>query len=138
MLTAVAAMIGAAWVASPWIGMRYGSDEFDVGFGIVCGAFHLDRGLHELGPDVIGWNFRWGGQISSLWMRLPRYTRVSRYQSLLIPLWLPLLPCLIAATWMWWNESRPWFGAGACNQCGYDLAGIAKGAKCPECGAKAS
>jgi len=56
--------------------------------------------------------------------------------------WFVVFPLLIpamllgAATWTMWKwDARDRVKRG-CVNCRYDLAGIAKGAKCPECGAK--
>lgn len=137
MLTAITTVLAAAWVASRWIGVYYGSDEFGLGVGIESGTLNLIRGLHQFGSDAVGWQLNWD-RTGRDWMWLPEFTWVLQYEVLMIPLWMPLLPCLLGAAWMWQGEWRTGAGVGACTGCGYDLAGIAKGAKCPECGATAS
>jgi hypothetical protein len=49
-----------------------------------------------------------------------------------LPMWAVWLPVIGAASWAWWR-GRARFGAGVCQKCGYELAGLNGGA-CPECG----
>ncbi|MCA9253067.1 MAG: hypothetical protein KDA54_18215 [Phycisphaerales bacterium] len=49
---------------------------------------------------------------------------------LILPLWVFLLPCLIAVIFAW--RSKP-IGLNACKHCDYDLTGNESGI-CPECG----
>jgi hypothetical protein len=46
-----------------------------------------------------------------------------------VPLWAPLLLCLVWAADAWRGERMP----GAC-RCGYQLEGLAAQGRCPECG----
>jgi len=48
-----------------------------------------------------------------------------------VPIWALALPVVGLAVWLWRIDRRI---AGACQSCGYDLAGLAPNAVCPECG----
>ncbi|HMN40150.1 MAG TPA: hypothetical protein PKE29_04845 [Phycisphaerales bacterium] len=53
-----------------------------------------------------------------------------------VPLWLALVPALVAsiAAWRLDTLARRRARVGCCPKCNYDRAGIAKDAVCPECG----
>jgi hypothetical protein len=54
-----------------------------------------------------------------------------------VALGVPALACALAAAWAWWPDVRAWRARrreGKCPACGYDRAGLAAGANCPECG----
>jgi len=50
-----------------------------------------------------------------------------------LPLWIPLVLLAAPATELWRKDLRRQ-APGLCPSCGYSLAGLAAGAKCPECG----
>jgi hypothetical protein len=52
---------------------------------------------------------------------------------LYVPLWIPLVVLLAPTAFLWYRDSRP--PLGYC-PCGYNLAGLAPGTLCPECGAR--
>jgi hypothetical protein len=54
-------------------------------------------------------------------------------QIITIPLWVPWCFVLAATAWLGW---RHWgtHAPGLCGQCGYRLAGLPAGDRCPECG----
>lgn len=60
--------------------------------------------------------------------------------ALAIALWLPLAAFALPALVLWWPHVRAIGRAkpGHCPRCGYDRAGLAAGAKCPECGTVAA
>lgn len=129
-------MFCAALVMSRWIGVSYGSDDFGVGFGIANGTLHLNRGLHEFGRELLGWDYRWTSESNSDWMWLPGYMWIDRYQVLLIPLWIPLLLGLVGTAWAWRSRWKSRIRIGVCGRCGYDRAGLGANVSCPECGAR--
>lgn len=50
-----------------------------------------------------------------------------------VPLWVPLGACVLGSAGLFFamrKRRRP----GVCARCGYDLSGLAAGARCPECG----
>lgn len=53
------------------------------------------------------------------------------------PLWMVAAAPAGLALFLWWPRLRELFRrrAGVCRKCGYDLAGLAVGTRCPECGA---
>ncbi len=48
-----------------------------------------------------------------------------------VPLWVPLVPAVIATALLWRRDGR--VAPGHCQRCGYDLTGNVSG-RCPECG----
>lgn len=50
----------------------------------------------------------------------------------ILPLWMVFVPALAATSILWWRDRRR--RPGSCAACAYDLAGLAAGASCPECG----
>jgi hypothetical protein len=53
------------------------------------------------------------------------------------PLWMATVVLAGPALFLWWPRVMGLLRrrAGACRKCGYDLAGLGEGARCPECGA---
>lgn len=59
--------------------------------------------------------------------------RTARAATLMVPLWWPIVLVAAPTGVAWWRSRR---GAPkGCPRCGYDLTGLAKGSRCPECGA---
>jgi len=50
-----------------------------------------------------------------------------------LPLWMPLGASVLGSAGLFYVTRRG-RRAGVCGKCGYDLRGLAAGAKCPECG----
>jgi hypothetical protein len=63
---------------------------------------------------------------------LPQSVPTSAGTAMLFPLWMPFI-ALTGLTWLAWR--RAWQGCGSgCRSCGYNMAGLASNARCPECG----
>jgi hypothetical protein len=91
---------------------------------------HVDWQLMDSpGNNRIGWRFtaRHGKVTWRPYWRRPS----DRVCSLFLPLWMPFAACALPTAWLWWHDRRA--RPGRCS-CGYDLAGMADGAACPECG----
>ena len=50
---------------------------------------------------------------------------------MILPLWIPIVLCLVVAALAHRRARKP--APGACRKCGYDLTGNVTGV-CPECG----
>ena len=50
-----------------------------------------------------------------------------------VPMWCIVLFVALPTAWLWWRDYRD-KGPGNCKRCGYDLRGLAAGARCPEYG----
>jgi hypothetical protein len=58
---------------------------------------------------------------------------VSHWQSVIVPLWIPVLACALPTAWLFGLDRRRRYGPHQCPRCGYDLTGNTSGV-CPECG----
>lgn len=67
------------------------------------------------------WKFEWGFDRH----QSPTYAGVG------VPLWVFPIGFVALGVWAWWPRH---FGPGRCERCGYDLAGLGPGMRCPECG----
>lgn len=85
-------------------------------------------------PDrpALRWN-RFDGELFT-W---PSVVRPTGGLSVTVPLWMPfvLLAVLTSVLWYVDRTTARRRRAGQCLKCGYDRAGLAAGARCPECGA---
>lgn len=132
---AVTVLLAAVWIGSQWWNINWydPSREFDV---------HLMAG-------TVGWSYRemWSlyGRVTPGWT-LERFDlslewgvhyRIENGRlSFRVPLW-PLVFAGCVATIAAWRLdmlARRHARLKFCAKCGYDLAGIAMDAKCPECG----
>ncbi len=77
----------------------------------------------------------WFQSCNSPWQWGFAYTW-NRSPEIIIPIWFPALLSLLATAAAWRADAKYLRRAreGACPACGYDRAGLAAGAACPECG----
>ena len=122
------------WVASGWK-------------GVVLSSFHrcviIDRG--RLGfwtdrlPDNLSdpvWTWGTSQQFTLDWWFGAPLSVAGFY---IFPLWFPAALCMLATFAAWRLDAiARRRGTGKCAKCGYDRAGIAAAAPCPECGSPRS
>lgn len=60
-------------------------------------------------------------------------TAVYSLSTMWMPAWWPPMVMGVLAGLAWWRSTRG-AGAGHCANCGYSMAGLAGGVRCPECG----
>ncbi len=136
----VCVLIAGAWAANTrWL-IAYGYNSpanWRVDVGLAHGAVGLalyDRALPGIWSGLVV--FRRSPGAGFIWWPLDRSDGGLAYFAWYIPFWLLLGVCAMPTTWLWWRD-RHRAGAGHCAACGYDLAGLAPGAACPECGKSA-
>ena len=131
---AVTVILVVVWVGSAWWAFHM-PFPFGMGVGVADGraeivrilnrpALHpyVPRGLSKHDARVMWW---FDGSVTSAWWYV------------WIPLWALALPTLALSTVGWRRDamlSRR-VRVGLCPECGYDRAGLAADAVCPECGA---
>ena len=101
------------------IGVRFGTAHFVIEQETNSPARAGATGFYwyrDSGPLLMEWwdwsAFQWGVQI---------------------PAWALVAAAGVSAAWLWrCDTSRP--RPGLCPSCGYSLAGLSPGSKCPECG----
>jgi len=106
-------------------------DLFWVGQGCAFFTFPLDQPL-KLAPRVVGAH-RFNSDVAFFWWPLDFGPGSNRRT---IPLWIPLVNAALAAAGLWWLDRMRLRRSiiGRCTACGYELAGLLRGAACPECG----
>lgn len=146
----VTVLLLVVWVMSAWwyagFQSHWNRNEFDADahngtVGIVWG-----RPDDAPGAPFIEWEFdlTLDDRGGPLWFRLrgewylrhdgPPLSRDVTY--VMFPIWFPLVIVLTGTSLVWRADLRAMRRAreGLCAACGYDLAGTAAGAVCPECG----
>jgi len=126
----------ALWVASVWIDILWWSKS-----GLLVGMQRSRLSITQIPPwkdAETGWRV----VSDELERKLPvqweaMFHGTPRARSASIPIWQALLAVGLVAMIGWRMDAIAVrrVRKGLCCGCGYDLAGIAKGAKCPECGA---
>jgi hypothetical protein len=128
--------LAALWVTS--IFTTVGWSNYSGSTGIRCVA--ATRGCLDLvwDGDFTGGRLEWiattapPGGATVWWPQYDRPGLVVPYSILLIPWWMPLALAAVPTAWVWWRRLRA--GPTACRACGYELAGLPRGSRCPECG----
>ncbi len=128
-------LIAGGWAASMRcsVGYRATHAYFGLSSGSIVLSFLHPSSSGTIGPPgpTIGWRVQavyWWPRRES-WM-LSGPLVVGWY--IVVPLWIPFAAFAIPTAWLGWRDRGP--PLGHC-RCGYDLAGLAPGAACPECGA---
>ena len=145
-----AAAIALVWLVSGWygVGVEWEGTDARSAFdrrvlcwaGMIVAVNQPMRGpspsspsITVVGPELLHelWQPSWN------W--LPDF-RTDRGASMIaVPLWIPLVLLGVPTGVAWWRDRRRGrrLNAGECPSCGYDRAGLAAGAACPECGVAA-
>ncbi|GJM26811.1 MAG: hypothetical protein DHS20C16_32260 [Phycisphaerae bacterium] len=113
----------AIWIAELYWTVAYvgGTWGFEFQQGLIGGWLPTTTSPRE-------WVFleSWG---SPRWW--PQYVKSNSGSYIYIPIWMFLIPALLATLWLWRSDRRPKSG---CVSCSYNLTGNVSSV-CPECGA---
>jgi hypothetical protein len=132
-LTCATLLIALAWFMSIWWSANWSSNISGERAGMWCGRVWVVRGVPKARQPAeqlviarftasrMHWWFEYGKLGTMMW--------------LYVPLWAPLLVAGAGAYGLWRKRMRETKDPKRCTACGYHLAGLAKGAMCPECGA---
>src|ERR1051325_7784757 len=139
-LLALTLVVLSAWAlsSSVWVSYWRSGPNGKIELGLQEGRFAWS--FDELDIDFLhisGWycfrtydtpSFGWGSPVS--WR-----SDDPRLHGGSVALWAAALPIGGATIRIWAGRVRErWSPRGRCGRCGYDLAGLASGARCPECG----
>jgi hypothetical protein len=129
---ALTALFAAVWVASAcWVVVYVSGRTYGVGRGI---AFVQTLHAWESPYRSPGWHAERSGIPMYLW-----WTDWDDAYYLNVPLWVLVAASALAVGVAWRFDilARRRARLNLCPKCNYDRAGLAVGAKCPECGAGA-
>jgi len=123
--------IGSGWIRVARVAPLSHAEIVDTG----CFKFIFMRGSGL--KDQTYWSCRGGRAVEFNWAF--QRTKDGYLRELVIPLWCPTLLSLLATAAAWRADSKYLrrVRVGLCAGCGYDRAGLAAGAVCPECGVAA-
>jgi len=123
-----------------WVGSAYRAiDVLTPGYSLsVCDGWCLYQLFHENEPRF-GTNVTWDRILPPGLDNFPYFGRSLHSWHLDMPLW-PFVAIAIGATVAAWRMdavARRKSHRGGCTNCGYNRAGLAANASCPECNTKA-
>jgi len=131
----------ALWIMSIWWTVVWSSAwGFDVfAQGGTLGVFFFGDRLGAWGPPW-GWKVNASQSPFQWWFYSQGFRALPKGFAIgWIPLWVPALLAAACSAVAWRLDALAARNVAVhpCSRCGYERAGIAKGAKCPECGAEA-
>ncbi len=126
-------LLVVVWIGSGWLEIGWSNQyslEMYVSSGIVGGIYDpsappsFSSGVFSGGAHEPSLNWRFGSGV------------FNKGRFMAIPLWPAVLLSLLATAAAWRADAKYLRRArvGSCAACGYDRAGLAAGAVCPECG----
>ncbi len=125
--------LAAAWCVSIGSLLRHeGVLSSEYSWHVTAGALVLIHSDPPLSPSL--WDFQAVDPQVQWWPPWRGYPYLPSAPSggwFVLPLWWPFVLVDVPTAWLWWQDRRR---PGYCPACGYDLAGLAPGAACPECG----
>ena len=126
-------LLVVVWIGSGWYGGYYRA-RLDRMYIVSDGVFEIRTSHGPLDRVKIEWvsydhdfsQWKWWFRWNTVWL----------FSHVEVPLWSPALLCLLATAAAWRADATYLrrVREGACPACGYDRAGLAAGAVCPECG----
>jgi hypothetical protein len=136
---AVTVLLVVVWVGSIWWDVAWCSKRIgfvDVGAGGIGFLYHQPS---KSDSSIAGWRFDDVADDASMrwWFNVTAVNSWATWCSITIPLWCPFGIIAVACGLAWRLDTlaRRRAKLNPCAKCGYDLTGLLKDAKCPECGA---
>ncbi len=133
----VCLVLAGVWLSSRWWGVRRTAMtngrwlNLEIGRGVFAYNEVESEGTSLTRKPE--WSFRAPTPAMLIWRPSWFVGGVPRQRLLWLPLWIPLTALAVPTALLWWRDRRR-ARPGHCAACGYDLAGLAPGAPCPECG----